>query len=108
MDTNNNNNNNLWIEEWMKLDNQIAKITETLQTLKAQRKTIEEKILSEQQQLHPAIKIVQTKVPECLSFKYLDKHLKDLIVNEEQIQTIIQYLKDKREVKTVQEIKRAK
>jgi hypothetical protein len=64
--------------------------------------------LEQSQQLHPAIKIVQTKVPECLSFKYLDKHLKDLIVNEEQIQTIIQYLKDKREVKTVQEIKRAK
>ena len=40
-----------------------------------------------------------------LSFKYLEKKLGDIIKNPSQVEQIVTYLKQKREIKVVTEIK---
>jgi dihydroorotase len=52
------------------------------------------------------LKFVDTKVPEPLTFKYLEKTLGEIIKNESQVQLIMEHIKQKRTVKVVPEIKR--
>ena len=52
------------------------------------------------------LKFVDTKVPEPLTFKYLEKTLGEIIKNETQVQLIMEHIKQKRTFKVVPEIKR--
>ena len=52
------------------------------------------------------LKFVDTKVPEPLTFKYLEKTLGEIIKNDSQVQLIMEHIKQKRSVKVVPEIKR--
>jgi hypothetical protein len=52
------------------------------------------------------LKFVDTKVPEPLTFKYLEKTLGEIIKNESQVQLIMEHLKQQRVVKVIPEIKR--
>jgi dihydroorotase len=52
------------------------------------------------------LKFVDTKVPEPLTFKYLEKTLGEIIKNESQVQVIMEHIKQKRAIKIVPEIKR--
>jgi hypothetical protein len=52
------------------------------------------------------LKIMETRVPEPLTFKYLEKSLSEIIKSEEQVNQILDYIKKKREIKVVSEIKR--
>ena len=52
------------------------------------------------------LKFVETKVPEPLTFKYLEKTLGEIINNDSQIQLIMEHIKQKRTIKIVPEIKR--
>jgi hypothetical protein len=52
------------------------------------------------------IKFVQTKDTQVLTFKYLETCLHEIIKNEDQVNKIIDYIKNKREIKYVPEIKR--
>ena len=52
------------------------------------------------------LKFVNTRVPEPLTFKYLEKTLGEVIKNESQIKIIMEHIKQKRAIKTVPEIKR--
>jgi hypothetical protein len=45
-------------------------------------------------------------VPAPLTYKYLETSLGEIIKNETQVKQIINYLKEKREIKLVSEIKR--
>jgi hypothetical protein len=52
------------------------------------------------------LKITDTKVPEPLTYKYLEKCLSEIIKSEDQVTQIMDYVKKKREIKVVSEIKR--
>jgi hypothetical protein len=52
------------------------------------------------------LKFASTKVQSPLTFKYLEKSLGEIIKNENQVKQIVEYIKSKREVKVVSEIKR--
>jgi ferritin len=52
------------------------------------------------------LKFVQLKETQPLTFKYLETCLKEIIKNEEQVNKIVDYIKNKREVKYVADIKR--
>ena len=52
------------------------------------------------------LKLVNTRVPESLTFKYLEKSLSEIIKNESQRNTIMKHIKQNRNVKYVSEIKR--
>ena len=52
------------------------------------------------------LKFTNTKITAPLTFTYIKQTLGEIIKNKEQIETILSYLKSKRETKIVPEIKR--
>lgn len=104
------------IQQWVNVDNQIKNITETLKELREQKNTISNQINShiETNQLSNAsvklndgqLRFVKVKETQQLTFKYLETCLSEIIKNEDQVRQIVEYIKNKREVKYVPEIKR--
>ena len=52
------------------------------------------------------LKIGNSRIPEPLTFKYLEKTLGEVIKNENQVKVIMEHIKQKRSVKIIPEIKR--
>ena len=52
------------------------------------------------------LRFVNVKETQPLTFKYLETCLSEIIKNEEQVKKIVEYIKNKREIKYIPEIKR--
>ena len=52
------------------------------------------------------LKFIKVKDTQQLTFKYLETCLSEIIKNEEQVKKIVEYIKNKREVNYLPEIKR--
>lgn len=106
------------MSEWVHIDNQIKQLNAKMNELKEERNDISDKLneyvenngvdrktinvnLKDSQ-----IKFVTTKVPQTLTFKYLEKCLDEIITDKDQIALIIDYVKSNREINEVNEIKR--
>ena len=84
--------------------------------LRDKKNTLNEKItnyIEKNQSLNSSIKIsdgqlkfIKVKETQPLTFKYLETCLSEIIKNEEQVTKIIEYIKNKRDIKYVHEIKR--
>lgn len=104
------------IQEWVQLDNQLKKLNEEIKKLRDQRNSIESNLTNYAKTNNMAdktfkinndkLKFVETKVPEPLTFKYLEKTLGEIIKNESQVGVIMEHIKQKRNIKIVPEIKR--
>ena len=104
------------IQQWVQLDNQLKQINEKAKELREKRNTLEQNITNyaSSNNLSNAtvqisdgkLKFANTKVPEPLTFKYLEKTLREVIKNESQVNLIMEHIKQKRVVKIVPEIKR--
>ena len=104
------------IQQWVQLDNQLKKLNEQVKQLREQRNSLETNLTTYAKSNNMAdttikvnsdkLKFVDTKVPEPLTFKYLEKTLGEIIKNESQVQLIMEHIKQKRAVKVVPEIKR--
>ena len=104
------------IQQWVQVDNQLKKLNEQVKQLREQRNSLESNLTTYAKTNHMAdttikvnndkLKFVDTKVPEPLTFKYLEKTLGEIIKNETQVQLIMEHIKQKRAVKIVPEIKR--
>jgi hypothetical protein len=104
------------IQQWVSLDNQLKHLNEKTKELRENRNALEENITSYAsinnlsnttvQISDGKLKFAYTKVPEPLTFKYLEKTLGEVIKNESQIKLIMEHIKQKRAVKIVPEIKR--
>ena len=104
------------IQQWVSLDNQLKQLNEKTRELRVKRNTLEENITnyasdnnlsnSTIQISDGKLKFVNTRVQEPLTFKYLEKTLKEVIKNESQANLIIEHLKQKRSIKNIPEIKR--
>jgi len=104
------------IQQWVQLDNQLKKLNEQVKQLREQRNSLETNLTSYVKTNNISdktikidndkLKFVDTKVPEPLTFKYLEKTLGEIIKNESQVQVIMEHIKQKRTVKVVPEIKR--
>ena len=102
--------------QWVSLDNQLKQLNEKTKDLREKRNSLEEQItryFSNSNNPTTAIKISdgklrlsETRVPEPLTFKYLEKVLSEIIKNESQVKTIVDHIKKRRNVKMVPEIKR--
>jgi hypothetical protein len=104
--------------EWVHVDNKIKQLNDQLNELKEEKNEISDKLndyvetnsvdkksinvnLKDSQ-----IKFITTKVPQTLTFKYLEKCLNEIITDEEQVGQIIEYIKSNRTINEVSEIKR--
>jgi hypothetical protein len=104
------------IKQWVQLDNEIKLLNDRTKVLREKRNTLEKNITthatsnglsnSEVQLNNDKLKFVNTRVPEQLTFKYLERTLGEIIKNENQVKLIMEHLKNKREIKVVPEIKR--
>jgi hypothetical protein len=104
------------IQQWVQLDNQLKKLNEQVKQLREQRNSLENNLTSYAKTNHmeettikvnnDKLKFIDTRVPEPLTFKYLEKTLGEIIKNESQVKLIMDHIKQKREIKVVSEIKR--
>ena len=104
------------IKNWVTLDNQIKKASETIKELRNKRSHFSTRIFSyaEEHNLENAIieisdgklKFQQSKQTAPLTFRFLEECLNECIQNEDQVKQIIKFVKSKRESKYVSDIKR--
>jgi prefoldin subunit 5 len=104
------------LQQWVSIDNQMKDLNEQLKELRDKKNELNESITVhvENTNLSNAtvqisdgkLRFVKVKDTQPLTFKYLESCLKEIIKNEEQVNKILEYVKNKREVKYVSEIKR--
>ena len=104
------------IQQWVSIDNQIKQMNEKIKEMRGKRPLLENQLISyadSNNLSNSAIKIsdgklkfANTRVPEPITFKYLEKTLGEIIKNDSQVKLIIEHIKQKRAIKIVPEIKR--
>jgi len=104
------------IQQWVLLDNQIKIYNEKLKDLRNKRDVIEQKLSQHATNNNLSnsvikitdgkLKFVNTKITSPLSFKYLEKSLGEIIKNSEQVNAIINHVKNNREHRIIPELKR--
>ena len=104
------------IQQCVSLDNQLKQLNEKVKELREKRNNLELTITTyaSENNLSNAtinitngkLKFTNSKIPEPLTFKYLEKTLGGVIKNESQVNQIIEHLKQKRAIKIIPEIKR--
>ena len=104
------------IREWVSVDNRIKKYQEEIKKERILRTALTTSILGhaeESNMEHAVIEITDgrlkfqsTRVTAPLTFRFLEECLNECINGEEQVKQIIKYIKSKREVKFVPDIKR--
>jgi predicted transcriptional regulator len=104
------------IQQWVLIDNEMRTLNDKLKSLREKKHELTDNINNhiEGTNLSNAtikisdgqLKFVKVKETQPLTFKYLETCLHEIIKNEEQVEKIIDYIKNKRETKSVSEIKR--
>jgi hypothetical protein len=105
------------IQQWVSIDNQLKIYNDKIRELRERRSDVTEAIMEQQstdknlaksiiQISDGKLKITESRVPEPLTYKYLEKCLSEIIKSEDQVTQIMDYVKKKREIKVVSEIKR--
>lgn len=104
------------VQQWVTIDNQMKLLSDKMKELREKKSELSEQ-LNEHVETNNLtnssitlgdgqLKFVKVKETQPLTFKYLETCLGEIIKNEEQVKKIIEYVKNKREVKEVSEIKR--
>ena len=106
-----------YIQEWVNYDNQIKAHNIKMKELRSKKNQLTESIFdyAEKNNLQNAVieisdgklKFQNVKQTNPLNFRFLETCLNECIDNEENIKNIIKYIKQKREVKYYNDIKRS-
>jgi FtsZ-binding cell division protein ZapB len=104
------------IQQWVSVDNQIRLLNDKMKELREikQRLTNDLTDYAEEKDIYRStiqisdskLRFATTNVASPLSFSLLKKSLGEIIKNEEQVNQIVEYVKQKREIKVVKELKR--
>ena len=104
------------VNKWLEIDNSIKQLTERVKTLRNEKSNIEENIMEYADRnninnlsikTHEGIlKLTQSKNASQLTYKYLEKCLNEIISDEKQVENIINYIKNKREIVETKSIKK--
>jgi hypothetical protein len=104
------------IQQWISVDNQMKQLTDKIKELRDKKNTLNDVIFNHVENSNLSnstvqisdgkLKFIKTKDTQQLTFKYLETCLHEIIKNEEQVNKIVDYIKNKRDVKYVPEIKR--
>ena len=104
------------IQQWVAIDNQMKILNDNIKELRDKKNNISQQInnhIENVQLSNTSVKIsdgqlkfVKIKETQQITFKYLEICLSEIIKNEEQVKKIVDYIKNKREIKYVSEIKR--
>jgi ferritin len=104
------------IQQWVAIDNQMKVYSDKMKELRDKKHELTDKIntyVETSQITNSTVKIndgqlkfIKVKDTQHLTFKYLETCLKEIIKSEEQVEKIIDHIKNKREIKYIPEIKR--
>jgi hypothetical protein len=104
------------LQQWVTIDNQIKVLNDRMKELRDKKNTLTNtmnthietnNLINTSVQLNDGqLRFVNVKETQPLTFKYLDTCLREIIKNEDQVNKIVEYIKNKREVNYVPEIKR--
>ena len=103
------------VQQYLQLDEELNEILIQQKELREKRSQVQSKIIEymrDHDLEHRTLKtgkiqlsIISRKQYSAISFSYLEKMLRNIIPDTSQIPSIVQYLKDNREVKVVSEIR---
>jgi hypothetical protein len=104
------------IQQWITIDNQMKQLTDKIKELRDKKNTLNDAIFNHVENSNLSnstvqisdgkLRFIKIKDTQQLTFKYLETCLHEIIKNEEQVNKIVEYIKNKRDVKYVPEIKR--
>jgi len=104
------------IKKWVQLDNQVKQLNDRTKELKEQKNSIETDILDyiDSHNLNNAtakitggsLKFIETKQTSPITLKFLHQCISECIKKESQVEYILNYIKEKREIKYTKYIKR--
>jgi len=104
------------IQQWVSLDNQLKIYNEKIRELREKKNKLEENLIeyAEEKNITNSLiqisdgklKFAKSRVPCALTFRYLEKSLKTIIRDENQVKRIIEHVKTGRDIKEIQELKR--
>jgi hypothetical protein len=107
-----------YIQKWVAVDNQLLLLQEKTRKMREWKKKLTEKITEELQEKGWENKIFEIPDGELklqekteystLSFGYIEECLSELIPDETQVDFVMDYLREHREIKTVLDIRRKK
>ena len=105
------------IKEWVSIDNKIKRYQDEIKKERLVRNALTNSILKQAEESnmeHAVIEITDgklkfqnTRVTAPLTFRFLEECLNDCINGEDRVKQIIKYIKSKRDVKYVSDIKRS-
>ena len=105
------------IQNWVSVDNRMKNLQMQVKELRQVKNTLTDSIFqyAESNNLENAVikisdgklKFQNVKSTSPLTFRFIEECLNDVISNEEQVKTIIKYIKSKRETKYNYDIKRS-
>ena len=104
------------IQKWIELDNKLKKINNEIKTTREMKNDLETSIMeivNNKKLLNTSIsttdgrlRFIETKSSNPLSLTFVEQCLHEIIPNASQVQHILKYIKEKREIKINPEIKR--
>jgi hypothetical protein len=104
------------IQKWIELDNKLKKINSEIKTTRELKNDLEASIMdivNSKKLLNTSVattdgrlRFIETKTSNPLSLTFIEQCLHEIIPNKSQVQHILKYIKEKREIKINPEIKR--
>lgn len=104
------------IKKWVHLDTQLKKLNDDIKSIRNEKNNISENIINfvDDNNLNSStikisdgkLKFAQNKQTAPITLKFLETCLLETIGDEEKVNQLITYIKEKREVKIVPDIKR--
>ena len=104
------------IKQWVLYDNKIKELNESLKSYREKKNTLSTNIftyVNDENIKNSIVKIsdgrlkfTTVKTHNPLTFKFIEECLKEIIKDESQVDKIITHIREKRETKYVEEIKR--
>ena len=104
------------IQKWIEIDNKLKKINSEIKSMREMKNDLEASIMdvvNHKKLLNTTVstmdgrlRFIETKTTNPLSLTFIEQCLHEIIPNSSQVQHILKYIKDKREIKVNPEIKR--
>ena len=104
------------IQKWVEIDNKIKKMNVELKSSREMKNDLETSIMTtvnNKKLLNTSLSLpdgrlrfVETKTTNPISLTFVEQCLNNIIPNKSQVQHILKYIKEKREIKINSEIKR--
>ena len=105
------------IKKWVSIDNEIKEINSNLKCLRDNKNELTNEIITYASDNNLTNRVIEItggniksqnkKETSPLTFKFIKNCLLDCISNEDQVDIIINYIKEKRDIKYISELKRA-